>query len=155
MHFWAFSRLRQSGCKSKKYLVDMGSFEGPNLCALHHLRTSLILGGEKKSFKVKNFEVVSSTKSAVFFYSLSPQKFGHWALKWFSSRKILFWNIFKNLCGFNYFWTKINSWARFKGNWFSDPKRSGPVLGRLPLDIGITPKHWSTNFPTELFSFLT
>ena len=44
----------------------MSSFEGPNLCALQHLRTSFILGGEKKSFKVKNFEVVSSTKSAVF-----------------------------------------------------------------------------------------
>ena len=51
-----------------------------------------------------------------------------------SSRKILFWNIFKNQCGFNYFWTKIYSWAKFKGNWFSDPKRSGPVLGRLPLN---------------------
>ena len=25
------------------------------------------------------------------------------------------------------FWIKIYSWAKFKGNWFSDPKRSGPV----------------------------
>ena len=80
-------------------------------------------------------------------YSLSPQKFGRWAMKWFSSRK--------TKRGFNYFWTTINSWARFKGNWFSDPKRSGPVLGRLPLDIGRTLKHWSTNFPTELFRLLT
>ena len=68
-----------------------------------------------------------------YFYSLSVQKFGLRVLKWFFSRKILFWNIFKNYCGFHYFWTKIYSWAKFKGNWFSDPKRSGPVLGRLTL----------------------
>ena len=31
-----------------------------------------------------------------YFYSLLLQKFGLWALKGFSSRKLLFWNIFKN-----------------------------------------------------------
>ena len=71
-----------------------------------------------------------------YFHSLSLQKFGRRKLKWFFSRKILFWNIFKNWCGFNYFWTKIYSWAKFKGNWSSDPKRSGPVLRRLSLNLG-------------------
>ena len=70
-----------------------------------------------------------------YFHSLSLQKFGRRMLKWFFSRKILFWNIFKNWCGFNYFWTKIYTWAKFKGNWSSDPKRSGLVLRRLPLNL--------------------
>ena len=36
---------------------------------------------------------------------------------------------------FNYFWTKIYSWAKFKRDWFSDPKRSGPALGGLLIAL--------------------
>ena len=129
-------------------------FEGPNLCALHHLRTNLILGSEKKSLKVQNFEVVNSAICAIFTLchckNLAAECWSD-----FPPEKFYFEIFSKTNAVSIYFWTKIYSWAKFNGNWFSDPKRSGPVLGRLPLDIGITPKHWSTNFPTELFSFLT
>ena len=37
----------------------------------------------------------------------------------------------KNQGGSDYFQTKINSWAKFKRNVFFDPKRTGPLLGRL------------------------
>ena len=45
---------------------------------------------------------------------------------------------------FNYFWTKIYSWAKFKGNWFSDPERSVPVLARerLPLNTYLSRPKW-------------
>ena len=58
MHFWALSRLRQSGCKWNNELL---------FCTLHVLRTNLILPGKwKKSLKVQKVEVVNSTIGAIF-----------------------------------------------------------------------------------------
>ena len=69
-----------------------------------------------------------------YFYSLSLQKLaaGRWSD--FPPEKFYF-EIFPktNAVSLNYFTIKIYSWAKFKGNWFSDPKRSGPVLERLSL----------------------
>ena len=49
----------------------------------------------------------------------------------FAQKKKLFCCIWKNQGGSDYFQTKINSWAKFKRNVFFDPKRTGPLLGRL------------------------
>ena len=67
-----------------------------------------------------------------YFYSLSLQKFGRRALKWFSSRKKCDFQLFPKTNAVSAK-IQINSWAKFKENWFSDPKRSRPVLGRLSL----------------------
>ena len=40
-------------------------------------------------------------------------------------------NICENLSAFIFLWAEIVSWAKFEGNWFSDPECSGPLLGRL------------------------
>ena len=115
-----------------KILVDMSCF----------WRTKIVcFTSFKDQFNPRKWKkIAESTKlwsgelcNMRYFYSLSLQKFDEGAevMKWFSSWKMLFRNILKNQCGFNYFWSKIYSWAKFKGNWFSDPKRSGPVWGRL------------------------
>ena len=69
-----------------------------------------------------------------YFYSLSLQKLaaGRWSD--FPPEKFYF-EIFPktNAVSLNYFTIKIYSWAKFKGNWISYPKRSGPVLERLSL----------------------
>ena len=49
----------------------------------------------------------------------------------FAQKKNYFAVFKKNQGGSDYFQTKINSWAKFKRNVFFDPKRTGPLLGRL------------------------
>ena len=129
-------------------------FEGPNLCALHHLiRTNLIVGSEKNRLKWKTLKWRTRQYAQFLLCHCKNLAIGRW--RDFPPEKFYFEIFSKTNAVSIYSWTKMYSWAKFNRNWFSDPKRSGPVLGRLPLDIGITPKHWLTNFATDLFSFLT
>ena len=114
-----YKRIEDATCFWRTKIVCFTSFKGK----------FNPIGSETNRWKCKTGELGNMH----YFYFLSLPKFGRRALKWFSSRKILFWNILKNSCGFNYFWTKIYSWAKFNSNWFFDLKRSGPVLERLPL----------------------
>ena len=91
MHFWALSGLRQSGCKSKKYLVDTSCFWTTKihwkLCAVHHLWTNLILGSGKIGWKCKLWSG-----------ELGNMRYCHCKnIIWPPGAEviILFWNIFK------------------------------------------------------------
>ena len=135
-NFWALPAQGKVSVNQKIFSGYQFLLKDQN-CFLNHLRTNLILGSEKfvESGKLDNMR---------YFYSLSLQKLaaGRWndfppekfILKYFQTL---------NKCGFNYFRTKIYSWAKFKENWFSDPKRSGPVLGRVPHKLVV-------NSPTHL-----
>ena len=88
---------------------------------------------KKKSLKVQNFEVVNSAICAIFtLCHCKNLAVGCWSD--FPPEKFYFEIFWKTNAVSIYFWTKIYSWAKFNGNWFSDPKRSGRVLGRLPLN---------------------
>ena len=108
---------------NQKYLLNMSCFWRTIIVYFTSFKDQFNPGKWKKSLKVKNFVVVNSEICAIF--TLCHCK------NWPPGAEVIFLpknfilKYFKNWCGFNYFWTKIYSWEKFKGNWFSDPKRSG------------------------------
>ena len=88
---------------------------------------------KKKSLKVQNFEVVNLAICAIFtLCHCKNLAVGRWSD--FCPEKFYFEIFLKTNAVSIYFWTKMYSWAKFNRNWFSDPKCSGPVLGRLLLN---------------------
>ena len=77
---------------------------------------------EQQASQFGQFSVLATLNLFVF------QLWLFWALK------KLFWRMCKNWSLWMYLWPKIVHWEKFEGNIFSDPKCSGPLLERLPLE---------------------
>ena len=130
--FEPFSPYRKVGV-NKKYLLNMSCFWGTIIVYFTSFKDQFNPGKWKKSLKVKNFVVVTR-KYALFLLFVTAKNWPPGAEVIFLPKKFYF-EIFPktNAVSLNYFTIKIYSWAKFKGNWFSYPKRSGPVLERLSL----------------------
>ena len=129
MHFWALSRLRQSGRKSKKYLVDMSCFWRAKIVCFTSFKDQFNPRQWKKALKVPNFEAVNSAICTIFTVchckKLDARRWSH-----FPPEKVYFEIFSKNNAVSITFGLRYIHGQSLKGNWFSYPKRSGPVLGR-------------------------
>ena len=94
--------------------------------------TNLNLGSEKNRWKWKTLKWLT-WQYALFLLFVKAKNWPPGAEAIFLPKHFIL-KYFQKLMP-NYFWTKKYSWAKFKGNWFSDVKRSGPVLGRLSLNV--------------------
>ena len=124
------------------------------VCLFHHLRTNSILVREKNRWKCKTLKWW--TRKHALFFTLCHCKnlvAGHWSD--FRPEK-LYVEIFSktNVVSITFGLSRY-SWVNFKGNWFSDPKHSGPVLGRLPalnLSNNVFPRDGKTCMQCEYYT---
>ena len=112
--FWTLLNLQQSGYKSKKYLVHISCFWRTKIVCFTHFKNQFNPMKWKEPLKVKNFEVVNSAIRAIcIFVTAKNLAAGRWSD--FPPEKLCFEIFPKTNAVVNYFWTKINSWAKFKG----------------------------------------
>ena len=126
----------------KKYLVDASWFWRTKIVSFTSFKDQFNPRKWKKSLKVQNFEVVNSAICAVFTLchckNLAAECWGD-----FPPEKFYFEVFSKpNAASITFGLRYIH--GQSKGNWFSDPKRSGPVLGRRDVEVHFPP--WSFLF---------